>query len=113
MKISLKNQAKEKANSAVCKVTEYALNHDMLDAAIATITGRYPDHRRAVNIECDELAYVFEGAGKIVVNHKEHHINAGDVVLIEAGDKYFWEGNMKLFLSCRPAWNKEQHQMVD
>jgi mannose-6-phosphate isomerase-like protein (cupin superfamily) len=113
MKISFKYQAVEKKNSAACSVTEYALNNAMLDAAIATIAGRYPDECRVVNQQCDELAYIFEGEGKIVINQEEHQLSAGDVVLIEAGEKYFWEGNMKLFLSCRPAWNKEQHKIVD
>lgn len=113
MKLSLKHQAFEKANSSVCKVIEHRLNHEQLDMAIAKITGRYPDERRVVNRQCAEIAYVFEGNGKIVVNDEEHHLNAGDVVLIEAGDKFYWEGNMQLFLSCRPAWNKDQHQLVD
>ena len=113
MKISLRNQAIEKTNSPTCAVTEYPLNNEMLDMAIATVSGRYPNERQVVNKQCTELAYVFEGKGKIVVNTKEHHLNTGDAVLIEAGEKYYWEGQMKLFLSCRPAWNKEQHQIVD
>jgi uncharacterized cupin superfamily protein len=56
----------------------------MVDAATAAIIGRYPDENRVVNQQCDELAYVFEGEGKIVVNDKEHKLSAGDVVLIEA-----------------------------
>jgi uncharacterized cupin superfamily protein len=113
MKISFKHQAIEKNNSPTCSVTEYALGHNMLDMAIATVSGRYPNERRVVNQECDELAYVFEGEGKLVLNNEEHKLSAGDVVLIEAGEIYFWEGDMKLFMSCRPAWNKEQHQFVD
>jgi mannose-6-phosphate isomerase-like protein (cupin superfamily) len=113
MKLSLKHQATEKTNSAACKVTEHHLNNNMLDFAIAKITGRYPEERLVVNRQCDELAYVFAGTGKIVVNNQEHLLNAGDVVLIESGDKYYWEGQMELFLSCRPAWNKEQHQLTD
>ena len=112
MKISFKHQATEK-NSPTCSVTEYALDHKMLDIAVATVSGRYPNERRVLNKECDELAYVFEGEGKLVLNHEEYKLSTGDVVLIEAGEKYYWEGEMKLFLSCRPAWNKDQHQMVD
>ena len=113
MKICFKDQAIEKNNSSTCSVTEYGLDHKMLDIAIATVSGRYPEERRVVNHECDELAYVFEGEGKLVLNHQEYKLSAGDVVLIEAGEKYFWQGKMKLFLSCRPAWTKEQHQMTD
>lgn len=113
MKISFKQQATEKKNSETCSLTEYALNDEMLDVAIATLNGRYPVERRTVNEQCDELAYVFEGEGRIVINNEEYTLSTGDVVLIEAGEKYFWEGNMKLFLSCRPAWKKEQHKLVD
>lgn len=113
MKLSLKHQAVEKANSASCTVIEHSLHNELLDIAIAKIAGRYPDKRRVVNQQCAELAYVFEGQGKIVVNDEEHVLNAGDAILIEAGEKYYWEGNMQLFLSCRPAWNINQHKIVD
>ena len=113
MKLSKKHQSVEKTNSAVCTVNEYHLNSDIFDIAVSKISGRYPDERRAVNQQCAELVYVIEGQGKIVINHEEHLLNTGDVVVIEAGEKYYWEGNLQLFLSCRPAWNKEQHQAVD
>ncbi len=113
MKISLKHQTTKKNNSAACAVTEYHLNHDLLDAAIATIEGRYPDQRRVTNQQCNELAFVMEGEGKVVINQQEYLLSSGDIVLIEKGEKYYWEGKMKLFLSCSPAWNIEQHQAVD
>lgn len=113
MKIALKHQALEKVNGTMCAVTEYPLNHELLDLALAKITDRYPAVRCVVNKECAELAYVFEGQGKVVINGSEYSINAGDVILIEAGEKYYWEGQMRLFLSCRPAWKADQHQLVD
>jgi len=113
MKVVLKNQAIQKANSSICSVIEYPLNEEMLDLAIATISGRYPDKGRIVNQECKELAYVQEGEGKIVINGKEIPITAGDAVMIDAGEPYYWDGNMQLLLSCRPAWTMAQHQQID
>lgn len=43
MKIALKNQAIQKTFGSVCSVEEYQLNDDMLDIAVATISGCYPD----------------------------------------------------------------------
>jgi len=40
-----------------------------------------------------------------VVEGKEH--------LLDAGEKYYWEGDLHLFISCSPAFTKEQHQLVD
>ncbi|HEV2613598.1 MAG TPA: cupin domain-containing protein [Gammaproteobacteria bacterium] len=113
MKLSKKHQSVEKTNSSACKVTEHPLINGMFNVAVATISGRYPEERRVINHECAELGYVLEGQGKIVINDEVHLLNTGDVVMIEPGEKYYWEGNMQLFLSCRPAWTKEQHQIVD
>ncbi len=113
MKISLKHQAIEKKNSAACSVIEHNLNDEKLDIAIAKILGRYPDARRVVNQKCCELAYVSQGEGKVVIENEEYKISAGDVVLIEAGEKYYWEGSLQLIMTCRPAWTSDQHQLID
>lgn len=113
MKISLKHQAIEKKNSGVCTVTEHCINDEMLDFAIAKITGRYPNERYVSNKKCKEIVYIQEGNGKVEINGKEYLINSGDVVLIEPGEKYYWEGNLHLFISCSPAFTIDQHQIVD
>ncbi|CDZ76138.1 Cupin domain protein [Legionella massiliensis] len=113
MKVAFKNQAKEKANSNSCSVIEYPLNDPMLDIAIAAISGRYPENGRAVNQECQELAYVKAGEGKIVINGEEIPLTVGDSIIIDAGEPYYWEGSLELILSCRPAWTAAQHQQVD
>lgn len=113
MKIAFKNQATQKKNSNMCSVTEYPLNDSMLDIAIATIAGRYPENGRVINRECKELAYVQRGEGKIVINGEIISLTEGDSIIIDAGEPYYWEGNMQLFLSCRPAWTVAQHQQID
>lgn len=113
MKLSKKHQAIEKKNSDFCAVTEHPINDQMIDFAIAKISGRYPDTQRVSNLVCKEIVYIQEGNGKVVVDGNEHLINAGDVILIEAGEKYYWEGNMQLLISCTPAFTIEQHQIVD
>jgi len=113
MKISLKHQAIKKKNSEVCLVTEHSIGDEMIDFAIAKISGRYPDNQRVTNKLCKEIVYIQEGKGKVVVEGIEYVLQAGDVVLIEAGEKFYWEGNMSLFISCRPAFTPEQHQLVE
>ncbi len=113
MKISSKHQSIERKNSDICTVTEYPIDDDTINLAVIKITGRYPDTGYAINQKCKELVYVQHGSGKVVVNGKEFLINAGDVVLIEAGEKFFWDGDMILFISCSPAFTIEQHHIVD
>jgi mannose-6-phosphate isomerase-like protein (cupin superfamily) len=85
----------------------------MIDFAIVKITGRYPNIKHAMNKKCKEIVYINDGNGKVVVEGKEYLIGAGDLVLIEAGEKFYWEGEMQLYISCRPAFTKDQHQLVD
>lgn len=114
MKITFKHQTIERKNSEVCVVTEHPMDDGTIDFAIAKISGRYPvAPQRAINLTCKEIVYVHQGNGKVVVNDKEYLLNAGDLVLIEAGEKFYWEGNMDLFISCRPAFTIDQHQIVD
>ncbi|KTD09431.1 cupin domain-containing protein [Legionella jamestowniensis] len=113
MKIALKNQTIHRKNSDNCLVTEYPINDKNIDFAMVKINGRYPDTRRATNLTCQEIVYIKSGNGKVVVEGCENKLNTGDVVLIEPGEKYFWEGDMELLISCRPAFHIEQHQYVD
>ena len=48
-----------------------------------------------------------------VINGKDVSLTVGDTIIIEAGEPYYWEGNMQLLLSCRPAWTMAQHQQID
>ena len=113
MKKLSKHQSRLHKNSDLCVVTEYDMGDPELDFAIAKISGRYPAERYVTNTKCKEIAYIQEGAGKIEVNGVEHPLTAGDLVLIEAGEKFYWEGHMTLFMSCHPAFTIDQHQLVD
>lgn len=113
MKLQTRLQAVDHKNSNACVVTEYQLGEDMLDFAIAHVTGRYPDKGHALNTSCKEMAYVHVGNGKICVDGNNFLIQSGDLVLIDPGETFYWEGTLTLFITCRPAWSKEQHQIVD
>jgi mannose-6-phosphate isomerase-like protein (cupin superfamily) len=113
MKIVYKNQTQSFKNSEVCTAIEYPMGDKDINGAVIELSGRYPDKGRTVNLECKEMAFVIGGKGKVVIEGKEVELNEGDLVLIEPGEKYFWEGNMRLFMPCAPAWNPEQHKQVE
>jgi mannose-6-phosphate isomerase-like protein (cupin superfamily) len=83
-----------------------------INGAVIELNGRYPDKGSVVNLKCKELAYVIKGSGKLVVEDKEIKLNEGDLVLIEPGEKYYWEGRMTMFMPCSPAWYPKQHMEV-
>ena len=99
-------------NSELCIAHEYPLGDPDINGAVIELFGRYPHEGRVTNTECKELAYIIKGSGKIVIEGNEILLKQGDQVLIMAGEKYYWEGSMTLFLACTPAWHLRQHKKV-
>ena len=113
MKVIHKHQTKRFKNSESCVAIEYPLDDKDINGAVVELSGRYPDKGRAVNLKCKELAYVIKGSGRVVIEDKEIEIQERDLVLIEPGERYFWQGNLIMFMPCTPAWYPEQHKEVE
>lgn len=113
MKTVRKNQVVRFDNSDTCVAKEYPLGDADMNGAVIELSGRYPERGSAVNTICKELAYVISGSGRLVVEGIEQTMDEGDLVLIEAGEKYYWEGTMTMFVSCTPAWTPEQHKILE
>jgi len=112
MKVAHQSQTKEYKNSEVCIAIEYPLGDKDINGAVIKLTGRYPNEGRVVNRKCKEMAYVISGSGRLVVEDREVELGEGSLVLIEPGERYFWEGNLIMFVPCTPAWYPEQHEEV-
>ena len=112
MKFKSSSQAIKYKNNDTCVAYEYPLSDPDINAVIVKLTGRYPDTGRTVNTRCKELVYVIEGKGFVSIEDKKIKINRGDVILIETGEKFYWEGNLTMFMPCTPAWTAKQHRFV-
>lgn len=109
MEYVAKQDAISHANSSNCIVHEYPMTNEEMNIGVAEITGRYPDQGYALNHQCIEMGYVVKGSGKLVTETQSVNLSEGDVILIPAGEKYYWEGTMTVVLPCTPAWSPEQH----
>jgi mannose-6-phosphate isomerase-like protein (cupin superfamily) len=113
MKIATKEQTTKFKNGDTCAAYEYPLNDKDLDTAVVEVIGKYPVDGSAVNTICKELAYVLKGSGKIFIEGKEYKLEEGTEVLIEPNEKFSWEGNFTLIISCTPAWYPKQHKLIN
>lgn len=113
MKVLYRNQAKEYRNSPTCNGFEFDLGVKEIDGAVVRVTGRYPDRGQAVNEECKEIAYIIEGNGQVVIEGKLFDVKSEDLIVIDIGERFYWEGNLKLFVYCTPAWSLKQHKQVN
>ena len=114
MKIIKKNEAESGSNSDKCITTEYSFDDKDIDLGLATITGRYPETGYCMNIISKELIYVLKGSGKLCFEDETISFNEGDAILIENNKKYYWNTEYcEVSMSCTPAWNPEQHLLVN
>jgi len=113
MKIIYKEQTKKIQNSKDCIAIEYPLEDKNINGAIIELAGREPDEGRVMNTECKELAYIINGSGRVIIDNKIINLKQGDLILIEPGEKFFWEGNMTMFMPCAPAWRPDQYKKVE
>jgi len=113
MQIISKIQRKKFANGDCCTIYEYPMEDCDINGAVISLSGRYPDKGWAINEICKEMGYIVSGSGKLVVEGKEYELSAGDLVLINPGEKFYWEGNMEIFMPCTPAWDSGQYKFID
>jgi mannose-6-phosphate isomerase-like protein (cupin superfamily) len=112
MKFVKKAQAKQFENSPSCFAYEYPLQDEDINGAVIELSGRYPERGLAVNEASKELVYVVKGQGILSVNDEQLDLSEGDMVLILPGEKYFFEGELKMLMPCSPAWRPEQHKII-
>lgn len=116
MEIIRKDEGINGENSKSCKTIEYSFKNKDMDLGIATITGRYPEKENeyCVNTECTELIYVLEENGKLQFGNEEVDFFMGDTILISPNEKYAWITDYcKVSMVCTPAWNNDQHKIVN
>lgn len=112
MKIIKKDQARLHKNSRTCVALEYPFDDKDINAAIITITGRYPEEGYVVNKVCKEAVYIIVGTGILATENTQHQLAAGDMAMLPPGEKYYFEGNLQIVMPCHPAWYPEQHEEV-
>lgn len=112
MKHIRKSETTKFENSEHCVAFEYSMEDKDINGAIVEISGRYPEKGRVVNEKVKEMAYVVKGSGKIVVEGQETSLAEGDLVLLMPGERYFWDGDLTMFVPCAPAWYAEQHKEI-
>jgi len=113
MKFVKKSQAIVIKNSDACMAVEYPMDEKALNGSVVVVKGRYPETGRIINEKCKEMAYVITGDGRVVVEGKEIILGEEDLIMLEPGERYHWEGNMKMFIFCSPAWYPGQYKAVD
>ena len=111
MKFIQSSEAVLYKNSDVCDAITYQLHEKKISIALIKLRGRYPSKGHATNRICNELVYVIRGKGKLGIGKRVVFFAKGDVIIIEKGEKYYWEGKCSLLMPCYPAFSAAQHKI--
>ncbi|MDE6284802.1 MAG: hypothetical protein K2M17_03575 [Bacilli bacterium] len=56
---------------------------------------------------------MLDGNGKLCFENDFVEFEKGDSVLINSNEKYYWDTTFCVVtMTCTPAWNEEQHKLV-
>jgi len=89
MKIVKRSEATIYNNSDQCQANIYSLNEKDIDSCLIKVSGRYPDSGSCYNDICKEICYINEGFGTLGIDDQEYPFETGDVLFIDAKEKYF------------------------
>ncbi len=58
------------------------------------------------------IFYIVEGGGVWVIEDVEHPVEAGDVVIVPPGKRFYYRGRLRQVCVTAPAWEAEHEQHV-
>lgn len=93
-------------------IHEYDTHDAFVSGATAEIKGRYPETGFVVNRKIKELAFVLSGSGAILTPQGETPLAAGDLLFIDHGEVYAWQGDLHLFMATAPTFDPAQYEEV-
>ena len=113
MKLTKNSEKVTITPTSTTTIFEYAAADATISGAVAKINGRYPEKGFALNEQAKELVYVISGSGKVITMNEEKVITEGDVIFLDAKEKFAWDGNMVIFMATSPHFNPEQHKIFE
>ncbi len=60
----------------------------------------------------DFIYYILEGSGVWIVEDREFEAQAGDVVVVPAGKRFWFRGNLKQVCITAPAWEEQYERHI-
>jgi mannose-6-phosphate isomerase-like protein (cupin superfamily) len=109
-----KSESTQIKELSVSQFHEYDLPFNHVAVGVSEIHGRYPEQGYEVDKEVEQVWYIEKGRGTIWLTNTEYSLEAGDMMLVPKGEKYWIEGNnLKLIVSSSPPWFSAQHAHIE
>jgi mannose-6-phosphate isomerase-like protein (cupin superfamily) len=63
--------------------------------------------------ECDFFYYILEGKGEFIINEEVYPCEQGDLLVVEKGSIYTFDGKLKMLLTSQPQWTEKQEKVYE
>lgn len=90
-------------------IWEFLTDDRDISGAVADIKGRYPENGFALNQKSKEIAFVIAGTGHVLTPKQRRLLKVGDLIFLDAGESFAWEGTLTIFIATSPAFDPKQH----
>ena len=60
----------------------------------------------------DFIYYILEGSGTWVIEDREFKVKTGDVIIVPAGKRFWFHGNLKQICITAPAWEEKYEHHI-
>lgn len=114
MKFWKKDTGVEFKNSNKCFGREYKSTTGKIDIATISIRGKFPENGWGYLEESHEMAFILNGEGLIETKSGQiKKLETGDVVYVEPKERFRWEGNFDMVVTCGPAFDPDKHHLEE
>lgn len=90
----------------------YNTKEDSPNAAVLYQETKTGHAEEFLHYKSDFLYYILEGSGTWVVENREFEVRKGDVVVVPAGNRFWFRGNLKQVCITAPAWEEKYERHI-
>jgi mannose-6-phosphate isomerase-like protein (cupin superfamily) len=108
-----KNQTVEFEKQGV-KMRVYNTKEQCPEAAVVYQETETGHHEEFYHSKSNFIFYIIEGSGTWFIEDNRYKVEAGDVVIIPPGKRFYYKGILKQVCITAPAWEEEfEHHVRD
>lgn len=90
----------------------YTSRTDLKNAALLYQETEKGHSEEFLHEKSDFLYYIIEGSGTWVIKDKEFEVKTGDVIIVPAGKRFWFRGNLKQICITAPAWEEKYEHHI-
>lgn len=94
------------------RIKIYTSKNDSKNAAVLYQETDKGHSEEFLHEKSDFIYYILEGSGTWVIEDKEFEVKTGDVIIVPAGERFWFHGTLKQICITAPAWEEKYEHHI-